>query len=76
MTTFNLFKEIIIVKKQDLLKAINTGKEFGINIKGDVIYAPFTDKEILIYQSKHTPTTNVLLPNTSTSLSLFASPLA
>jgi len=63
MKKFNLFKEIITVNRQELLNAINTTKEFAINIKGDVKFAPFADKEILIYQGQHTPqATNALIP--------------
>lgn len=66
---FNLFKEIIIVDKASLLQAINSAKIFGINIQGDIIYEPFAEKEILIYQGKHTQApTSALSPATSPSL--------
>ncbi|MEA1892908.1 MAG: hypothetical protein U9N33_09370 [Campylobacterota bacterium] len=52
MKKFNLFNEIIITDKASLLQAINSSKMFGINIKGEIIYEPFADKEILIYQGK------------------------
>ena len=69
MKKFNLFNEIIIVKKASLLQAINSGKVFGINIKGEIIYEPFADKEILIYQGKHTPAaTSALSPAVEPSL--------
>lgn len=65
MKKFNLFKEIIITDKASLLKAINSSKEFGINIKGAVVYEPFEPKEILIYKGKHTPApTSALAPAT------------
>ena len=64
MKQFNLFKEIITVDKSALLNAVNSTREFGINIKGEVVFAPFDDKEILIYQGKHTPkATNALMPS-------------
>jgi len=69
MKQFNLFKEIITVDKKALLNAVNSTREFGINIKGEVLFAPFDDKEILIYQGKHTPeATNALMPNKAKTL--------
>ncbi|QOP44158.1 hypothetical protein FJR45_09465 [Sulfurimonas sediminis] len=55
MKKFNLFNEIITVDKTELLQAINSAKEYGINIRGAIKYAPFDEKEILIYQGKYTP---------------------
>jgi len=55
MKKFNLFNEIIIANRQALLNAINAQKEFGITYKGEIVFAPFQEKEILIYQGKHTP---------------------
>jgi len=66
MTKFNLFKEIIIAEKASLLQAINSAKVFGINIKGEIIYEPFSDKEILIYQGKYTPAPTSALTPTAT----------
>jgi len=69
MKQFNLFKEIIVVNKNALLNAVNSKKEFGINSKGDVIFSPFEDKEILIYQGKYSPqASNIVMPNTPKSL--------
>jgi hypothetical protein len=69
MKKFNLFNEIITVNKQELLKAINSSKEYGINIKGAIKYAPFENKEVLIYQGRHTPKpTNALMPTQTPSL--------
>jgi len=56
MKKFNLFKEIIITDKKSLLKAINSSKLFAINILGEIKYEPFDNREIFIYQGKHTPT--------------------
>jgi hypothetical protein len=64
MKKFNLFNEIIVTNRQDLLNAINSQKEFGITIDGDVVYAPFEEDAILIYQGKHTPKAqNALMPS-------------
>ena len=69
MKKFNLFNEIIIAKKSSLLQAINSSKLFGININGEIKYEPFGEKEILIYQGKHTPTpTSALAPAAALSL--------
>lgn len=69
MKKFNLFNEIIIVNKQELLQAINRSQEFGINIKGEIKYLPFTQKEILIYQGQHIPQhSNALMPSKPQSL--------
>ena len=69
MKQFNLFKEIIVVNKNALLNAVNSKKEFGINSKGDIIFSPFEDKEILIYQGKDSPQAlNIVMPNTPKSL--------
>jgi len=55
MKKFNLFKEIITASRQEVIKAINSAKTFGINYKGDVVYEPYSDKEILIFSGRHTP---------------------
>lgn len=69
MKQFNLFNEIIIVNKAKLLQAINTSKEYGINTKGEIIYAPFSEKEILIYQGKHIKkAANALTPSKAPSI--------
>ena len=69
MKKFNLFNEIIIVNKTSLLQAINRSKIFAINVKGEVLYEPFNDKEILIYQGIHTASqTSALSPSTPPSL--------
>lgn len=69
MKKFNLFKEIIITNKQSLLTAINSSKVFGIKIDGEIVYEPFNEKDIFIYQGKHTPMqSNALMPTKSPSL--------
>ena len=70
MRKFNLFNEIIITNKQELLTAINSQKEFGITHKGEIVFAPFGAGEILIYQGKHLPkTATALTPPTQIALS-------
>ena len=70
MKKFNLFKEIITVEKSELLKAVNSSKLFGINISGEIKYSPFHNKEILIYEGKHTPQkSSALMPPKPLSLS-------
>ena len=54
MKQFNLLKEIIVILRSDLLKAINTNQEFAININGEVVTPPYADKEILIFKGKAT----------------------
>ncbi|MDD2905919.1 MAG: hypothetical protein PHW94_03580 [Sulfurimonas sp.] len=69
MKKFNLFKEIIVVQKADLLKAINTSKEFAITISGEVKYEPYGDKDIFIFQGKHTTQkSSVLMPKPAPSI--------
>jgi len=69
MKKFNLFKEIIIVNKPELLQAINSSKEFGIEINGNISFAPFENNEILIYQGQHKPVhTSALTPTAPLSL--------
>jgi len=69
MKKFNLFNEIIIADKRKLLNAINSQKEFAINIEGEIIFSPVDKKEILIFQTKYTPeATNALMQQQAPSL--------
>ena len=52
MKKFNLLKEIIVILRTDLLKAINTNQEFAINHKGEVVTPPYADKEIFVFKGK------------------------
>jgi len=54
MKKFNVLKEIIVVLRSDLLKAINTNSEFAINYKGEVVMPPYADKSIFIFKGKAT----------------------
>jgi len=55
MQKFNLLKEIIVIARDDLLKAISTNNEFAINYRGEVIYPPYAAKEIFVFRGKATP---------------------
>ena len=55
MKKFNLYKEIIIVEKDALMQAINSTKKFAITHDGRVIYEPFGDTDIFIYQGSMQP---------------------
>jgi len=69
MKKFNLFNEIIIANRQELLNAINSQKEFGITTEGKIVFAPFENREILIFQGKHTAAqTSALMPQKTPSL--------
>lgn len=69
MKKFNLFKEIITVKKSALLQAFNSSKEFAITTKGEILYAPFDKKDPFIFQVKHTPKpSSALAPSAPTTL--------
>jgi hypothetical protein len=69
MKKFNLFKEIIVVQKMDLLKAINTSKEFAITISGEIKHAPYTANEIFVFQGKHSPAqSGILTPKAAPSI--------
>jgi hypothetical protein len=52
MKKFNLVKEIIVIARDELLKAINTNKEFAINYKGEVVSPPYANNEICIFKGK------------------------
>ena len=69
MKKFNLFKEIVIVDKNDLLQAINSQKEFGIKLDGTITYTP--EEEIVIFKGKHTPKPVALAPAKTLSIADF-----
>ncbi len=52
MKKFNLFDEIIIANKPTLIKEINRGGVFGIDINGEIKHEPFTQDDILIYRGQ------------------------
>ena len=49
MKKFNLFNEIIIVDKNDFLRAANSAKPFAITYTGEIVYAPFDASLITIF---------------------------
>ncbi|MBA3025972.1 MAG: hypothetical protein FP820_06115 [Sulfurimonas sp.] len=69
MKKFNLFKEIIVVQKIDLLKAINTSKEFAITISGEIKHEPYASNDIFVFQGKHAPAqSGILTPKAAPSI--------
>ncbi|MFZ2889332.1 hypothetical protein [Sulfuricurvum sp.] len=55
MKKFNLFKEIIVVNKNDFLRAVNSAKHFAISYKGEIVYEPFEDTLISIFEGSIPP---------------------
>lgn len=55
MKKFNLFKEIIIVAKDDFLRALNSAKRFAITYNGEIYYEPFPHTLISIYEGSIAP---------------------
>lgn len=55
MKKFNLFNEIIVANKSELLNAINSSREFSITIDGTIEFAPYSSNGIYIYRGKNTP---------------------
>jgi uncharacterized protein YciU (UPF0263 family) len=69
MKKFNLFKEIVIANKTELLQAINKTQTFGIKIDGKIVYEPFDENDIFIFIGKHIPqSTNALMAPAKPSL--------
>lgn len=64
MKQFNLFKEIIVVNKSELLKAINSNKEFGITIEGKIISENTEERHIYIFKGRPSiPAPSTLMAN-------------
>ncbi len=55
MKKFNLFTEIIVVAKNDLLLAINSAKKFAISYEGKIMYEPFPQELISLYEGSIPP---------------------
>lgn len=55
MKKFNLFKEIIVVKRSDFMHAINSSKHFAIAYDGQISYEPFEPNLISIYEGSILP---------------------
>ena len=73
MKKFNLFNEIIVAQKNDLLNAINREQEFVVTIEGEVKYAPFSENDIFIFKGKHTkaPISTIMTPKVPTLSEIF-----
>lgn len=61
MKKFNLFKEITIVNKNELLQAINQSNTFGITIEGEIVSQPFNEDAILIYAGEYSGSKNFIV---------------
>jgi len=68
MKKFNLFNEIIITNKTNLLSAINSNKDFTIDIDGDIAYEPFNDKPVIFKGKINKQTLNPLNPSATQSI--------
>ncbi|MDD5053378.1 MAG: hypothetical protein PHO27_11655 [Sulfuricurvum sp.] len=55
MKKFNLFKEIIVIDKSDFYHAINSAKNFAIAYNGEIVYEPFPQTLISIYEGTIAP---------------------
>ncbi len=64
MKKFNLFKEIVVVAKNDFLNAVNSAKTFAITLSGEIRYAPFSEDTISIFEGQ-IPPPSPLSPNLS-----------
>jgi hypothetical protein len=63
MKKFNLFKEIIVVARNDFMNAINCNKKFAITYEGKIEFEPFSQTMIAIFEGTIPP-----LPPLSTTL--------
>ena len=68
MKKFNLFKEIIVTNKTNLLNAINSNKPFTIDVNGEIEFEPFGDKPVIFKGTIDKQNSNPLNPNASKSL--------
>ncbi len=50
MKKFNLFKEIIVIERNDFMHALNSHKKFAITYKGEIVFEPFPLTLISIYE--------------------------
>lgn len=64
MKKFNLFKEIIVVGRNDFMNAINSHKTFSITFNGEIRYAPFSPDTMSIFEGQ-IPPPSPLSPNLS-----------
>lgn len=69
MRKFNLVKEIISVDKAAMMRAVNSGKPFGITITGEIEHPPYSSEKIYIYQGAvERPAASPLMPAKPKSL--------
>lgn len=52
MKKINLLNETIVISNSELTPALNSNKEFGFTITGEIKFAPFDPVDIFIYQGK------------------------
>jgi hypothetical protein len=55
MKKFNLFKEIIVVQRNDFMNAVNSAKIFAITLSGEIRYAPFSPDTVSIFEGQIPP---------------------
>jgi hypothetical protein len=55
MKKFNLFKEIVVLSKEEFLRAVNSAKRFAITYKGEIVYEPFEPSLISMYEGSIPP---------------------
>lgn len=55
MKKFNLFKEIIIVERAELLRAASSQKKFAISHQGEIVYEPFPPTLISVFEGSVPP---------------------
>ncbi|MBD3799967.1 MAG: hypothetical protein IE886_00690 [Campylobacterales bacterium] len=69
MKKFNLVKEIISIDKPAMMAAINSGKPFGITIRGEIHWPPYDVRSCYIFQgSIERPAPSALVPTKPKSL--------
>lgn len=64
MKKFNLFKEIIVVGRNDFMNALNSHQPFAITVQGEIRYTPFPPDTISIFEGQ-IPPPSPLSPNLS-----------
>ncbi|MDD2781915.1 hypothetical protein [Sulfuricurvum sp.] len=62
MKKFNLFKEIIVVPRNDFMNALNANKKFAITHEGKIEFEPFSSMMIAIFEGT-IPPPSLLSPN-------------
>ena len=65
MKKFNLFNEIIVTNKADLLNAVNSNKPFSIDTNGEIIYDQDDKRAVIFRGTVDKKPQNTLNPNSS-----------